>query len=65
MFATGVYKGRTVKTVSIADVQDETRDEVIALAMEVAGEAPHRLFDIRVIPSDIDKHARLVELWTD
>lgn len=65
MFATGVYKGRTVKTVTIAGVWGETKEEIIDLALEVAHETRERLFDIRVTQSQIDCHSFQVELFTD
>jgi hypothetical protein len=65
MFATGVYKGRTVKTVTIAGVHDETREEIIDLALEVARETRADLFGIRVTQSQIDPHSFEVALNTD
>lgn len=65
MFATGVYKGRTMKTVTIAGVHGESEDEVLNLALETAGETRSSLFGWRVTQSKIDCHSFQVELHTD
>lgn len=65
MIATDVDRGRTMKTVRIIDVRDESDDEIVDLAIAAARETRSSLFGWGVRRYEITPTIVTVNLYTD
>lgn len=65
MFTTKIDKGRTVKTVTVAFITNETDEQILAHAMHDAGEKKSSLFGWRVVRSEVIDGQASVDLYTD
>lgn len=65
MFATGVYQGRTTRTVSVVAIRDESEEDIVRYALHMAGKNWANMFDYQVEWSSVDSHSALVTLHLD